>query len=77
MMSWPGASAPLLPVYGDLASAERAAHETGRGPHSYLIAGLTPRALFEWARQARFGIAIGVYPKSGQVRYLAIGATEL
>jgi hypothetical protein len=72
MMQWPGEDCPLLPVYPDLESLNRTARELGRSPLSFAVGALKPSELFAWASQGRFGLALGVFPREGAVRYLRV-----
>jgi hypothetical protein len=72
MTTWPDQPDPYLPVFGDLTTLQRTAHETGRPPNSFAIGGLTATELLAWARDSRFGIALNVFADSGQAHYIPI-----
>ena len=69
MTQWPGDNGVWLPVFADLQSLHRTARDLGKRPQSYGVGGLPSRELFAWA-QNKFGLALGVFPDGGPVRYL-------
>jgi hypothetical protein len=72
MMTWPDVDTPFLPVFADLPSANRAASELGMEPGTVGIGALPARKMIAWASNAKFGIALGVYPDEGKVLYLVL-----
>jgi hypothetical protein len=76
-MQWPGEPSPLLPVYADLESLYRTARELGRSPQSFAVGSLRAPELFAWASQNRFGLALGVFPDEGAVRYLRVDSATI
>lgn len=72
MMEWPDRTVPYLPVFGDLTTLQRTAHETNRPPDGIAVGGLTATELLTWARTDDFGIALNVFSDNGQVHYIPL-----
>jgi hypothetical protein len=76
LMGFPEAPGPHLPVFSDLRSAQRTAKETGLEPGTYGLGALDARELFRWAKDDRFGLALGAFPDEGGVRYIVLDVSR-
>jgi hypothetical protein len=78
VMTFPGESESLLPIYVDMASCQRAIEETNQKNAAMAMALFEPRKLFDLARNLQTGIAIGWYGGGeNTIRYVPIRKIDL
>jgi hypothetical protein len=76
LRQWPG-NVVAMPAYADRASFLRALRDTGQSPQGVAAAEMAPRALFAWAVQHQWAVALGAYRAPDEPVYVLLPADEV